>query len=326
MVDSNEFLWDALELTDPTYPDVKVRYWPAAFREALTALNLLRPAEAARYVICPSCHRGHLERVIALPGHDGQVRFFIPCPDALRVELSPSDRAQWAIDVDAMASNLAAALGLAGRCKCLVPSRLWRLGRTAWQGQSRDVLFARGLTWKDGRRMARHIARTTRPVVFVSSRLPSRRIWPGRIPPLVVLSQVATLGDHQLELDRDAVFTVIREADENAETNQTVELAMDQFRESILQDLRAEQSADPIDDIYVAAYLAEGSYRKAAQRLSEELGRPITKDRVERAVQRRAAGKSPRRRRTARATNRGLSHTCDSVENSSNSLKPKQPK
>ena len=124
----------------------------------------------------------------------------------------------WTIDTDAVADSLGSALGLRGRCKSLLTSQLWRLGRTTWQGQSRDVLFARGLAGKQRRRIAQHISRTTRPVVFVGSRLPSPRIWPGRIPPVIALSQVATVCDSQLELDRDAIFAAIREADAAAST------------------------------------------------------------------------------------------------------------
>jgi hypothetical protein len=307
MRDWTEFIWGALEYPHPTYPDCDVRAWPDPLRAALVAMNILRAAEPAKYVRCPDCIHRHVEPVIPLPGHDGKTRFFIACPEQLRVELTPADLKQWTLDAGELARHLASAMRLSGRCKCLVPSRLWRLGRIAWRGASRDVLLARQLAWKGGRRLAQHIARTIRPIVFVSRRRPSSKIWSGRVPPVIALSDVATFGAGDLELDHDAILAAVSQADDAAEAERTVTISLQQLRDSVLQEVRADQSSALTDDIFVAAYVSEGSYRKAAKKLSEELGRTISKERIEQAVRRHGLGKPLAGRQSSRSEgNRGL--------------------
>ena len=285
MLDWNEFFWGTLELTNPTYPYSTVQYWPDWFRDSLTSMHVLRNAEPANHVWCPDCCHSHLEPVIPLADPDGTMRFYISCPEQLRVELTPEDRMQWTIDAGAVATQLATAMGLTGHCKCLVSSRLWRLGRVDWQGHSRDVLFARGLTWKNRRRTIQCICHATRPIVFVSRRLPSRKIWPGRIPPVIALSQVAIVGDGRLELDRDAIFSAVREVDDAA-ARPPETLSVQQLKVIVRQQVNAEEKSALFDDACIAAYRSEGSYRKAALLLSQEMGRPVSKDQIAQAMKR----------------------------------------
>lgn len=102
---------------------------------------------------------------------------------------------------------------LGGDCTPLVDGRLWRHGRTKWQSQSREVLFARGLTWADGGDIASQVARTTRPIVFVGDGFPPASIWVGRVPQGIALSQVTTWGETGIVVDHDAVVAAILDAD-----------------------------------------------------------------------------------------------------------------
>lgn len=305
MIGIDEFLWNAIDRSTATYSESWVRTWPSAFRDSLVALKILIPAELAEYVTCPACRHRHEEPVLALPGENGKKRFFIYCPEELRVELAPSDLQQWTLDVDAVARLLAESLGLSGRCKPLEPGRLWRLGRVSWQGVLRDVLFARGLCRKSGRMLARKIGHTTRSIVFVSRRLPPPDIWRGRTPSLVRLSEMVTVGDKQLLLDREAIFARIREVDEALGGQQTAAVSVQQLKVMVRQQVNAEEKIALSDDACVAAYRSEGSCRKAAELLSREFGREVSKDRIARALKRRGgptavlqAGNSPSVRRS----------------------------
>ncbi len=286
MLNYDEIPWNAMDRHNPIYSDASVRAWPAPLRESLLTLKILREAELSTHVKCPSCRHRHEEPVIAFPRENGKTQFFIYCPEELRVELSPSDLRQWTIDMGQMAHHLAASLGVSGRCTPLESSRLWRLGRIVWQGASRDVLLARGLTWDDGTSVARQIVRTTRPIVFVGARIPAPDIWPGRIPPVVALSQVATVGGSQLELDRDAVVAMVREADDAAARPPEI-LTVQQLKVIVRQQVNAEEKSALFDDACLAAYRSEGSYRKAALLLSQELGRAVSKDQIAQAMKRR---------------------------------------
>jgi hypothetical protein len=91
------------------------------------------------------------------------------------VEVAAECLQQWVIDLKALCNVLATALLLLGRHTALVPVRLWRLGRTTWQGVSRDVLFARGLTWPDGPSLFDTIEIQTCPIVLVADQANGRQ-------------------------------------------------------------------------------------------------------------------------------------------------------
>jgi hypothetical protein len=81
----------------------------------------------------------------------------------------------------------------------------------------------------------------------------------------------------------------------------TVAISLQQLRDSVLQEVRADQNSALTDDIFVAAYVSEGSYRKAAKKLSEELGRTISKERIEQAVRRHGLGRPLAGRQSSRS-------------------------
>ena len=132
----------------------EVATWPADILRRLMAAGLIRPAESTSYVACPNCHEAHDAEVTVRDGPGGRLRFFIHCPEALRVEVPAESLQQWCVNLEGLGTALAGALSLSGRRTVLVSGRLWRLGRTKWQGVSRDVLFARGLFWPDVRPLA----------------------------------------------------------------------------------------------------------------------------------------------------------------------------
>ncbi|MGE0760956.1 MAG: hypothetical protein AB7F89_09595 [Pirellulaceae bacterium] len=301
MRDPLKFLWPYAEDPHPMFADTTLRMALGVGLERLIDSGWLIPAENADTITCPGCLDGHEEEVVAVDRPDGTRQFYVPCPENLRLEVSPALLRQWTIDWFALARAMASSLTLGGACTPLVDVRLWRLGRTKWQGQSRDVLYARGLTWADGGHLASQVARTTRPIVFVGDRMPPPSIWPGRVPPIVALSQVTTLGESGLVVDHDAVLAAIFEADAMASSPSQEPVRTDQLALMIRRQIKAEGKTQLTDDILVAAYQQEGSVRKAAVCLSERTGQTVTKDKVQHALRRSGGIGSVVRRRNRKS-------------------------
>jgi len=193
---------------------------------------------------------------------------------------------QWAIYFGGLANALASTLGLSGRCTELVADRLWRLGRTDWQGASRDVMFARGLGWEDAATVRAEIVRGRKPIVFVPLRLPPNGFWLQRVLPVLVLSQFVALYDNQIEVEALAIATAIHDADAATSVDGLVTVTEQQLKLMIRQQIKAENKAELTDDILVAAYRHCGAYRSAAEYLSHQTDQVVTKDKVGRAVKR----------------------------------------
>ena len=296
MRDPVAFLWLYAEDPHPMFADTTLRMALGVGLERLIDSGWLVPAENTDTITCPGCLEGHEEQVAAVDRPDGTRQFYVPCPENLRVEVSPALLRQWTIDWFALACTVAASLALGGACTPLMDGRLWRLGRTKWQSQSRDVLFARGLTWADGGDLASQVARTTRPIVFVGDRIPPASIWPVRVPPIIALSQVTTFAESGLVVDHDAFLAAIFESDATASSLSQEPVSPDQLALMIRRQIKAEEKTQLTDDILVAAYQQEGSVRKAAAFLSERTGQAVTKDKVQQALN-RTGGVAPVSRR-----------------------------
>lgn len=214
------------------------------------------------------------------------MRFFIRCPEALRVEVPDDLLLQWTVDFDALADGLAKALTLKGHPKAVVPGRLWRLGKTPWQGANREVLFARGLTWPDARAIVCHVGPNGRPVILVGEQIPPDGVWAGRPPAAVVLAQVAAVDENGIEIDAVDVAARMNEADQRVASVMGVPVTAAEQKRTMRQQVKAEVKTQLEDDVLVAAYLEFGSCRAAATALTTQLDKPITKDKVYRAVQR----------------------------------------
>lgn len=284
MTDPLESLWTSLEAETPVFTVGDLRRWPAGTADRLIGLELLRPATSATHVACPACDDGHVEEVISRPGDDGKVRFFIRCPEALRVEVPEELLRQWTVGFDVLAAALVGVLALKGYPKTLVPGRLWRLGKTPWQGANREVLLARGLGWPDASTVTCHVGPNGRPVVLVPEQAPTDAVWSGRPPAVIVLGQVAALGEDGLEVDTADLAARINEADQRIATVMAIPVTAAEQKHTIRQQVKAEMKAQLEDDVLVAAYLESGSCRGAAAALTKRLDKPITKDKVYRAV------------------------------------------
>lgn len=285
MTDPLHLIWPLLEFRHPIVTNSAIASWPPGVREKLIAVGFLIPAETASRILCPECGE-HEEEVVVAEGPGGLPRFFVPCPEVLRAPVSVDDLRQWAVHANAIAESLAKTLALSGRCTELAPERLWRLGRTNWQGASRDLMFARGLHWDDAAAVRAEIVRGRKPIVFVPGRLPPGGFWLRRVPPVLMLSQFTCFHDEEIEVEAFAVATAIRDADAVGSTQGLITVTEEQLKLIIRQQIKSEHKSELTDAVLVAAYQHCGTYRSAAEYLCQQTEQPISKDAVFRAVQR----------------------------------------
>jgi hypothetical protein len=283
VTDALSQLWSLLEAPALTVAERVVRRWPENEFTHLSNLGVLVPGPDADRVVCPECHR-HVEELVVLDGPGDLVRYFVSCPRVGRVPVPPRARRQWSVNLNGVAALLATALRVTGKISELVPDRLWRLGRTMWNGHSRDVLLARGLDWEDAAHVKSVIAQGRKPIVLVAETKPPDDQWLGRIPPILVLSEVARLQGKRIDIDSVEIVASVTEAEAKAISKESKQ--NEKLRLMIRQQVAAHSKTELTDEFIVNTYRDHGSLRKAAVFLSKRLGRPISKDRVEDAVKR----------------------------------------
>lgn len=143
MIDPLEWLWPLVDGPVPIVGTHHTEGWPDGVLGRLTELGLLVECDLAARVLCPEC-RDHYEEVLACEGPGRITYSFIVCPEYRRVRVSRDARRQWFVHFTGLTSGLAVVMKLTGKVAELTPARVWRLGRTVWHGESRDVVLARG--------------------------------------------------------------------------------------------------------------------------------------------------------------------------------------
>jgi len=244
--------------------------WPSGAVETFKRLGVLRQAAGSLHAPCTR-------------------RFYIHCPEELRVEVRPEMCVGWEIDPDGLAKVVAMSMGLVGRPQPVVAARFWRLGRTSWPPgtrKTRPVVFVRRMGDDDASSIAAHVGPGGRAIVLVPHHVPDERIWPGSVPAVIPLTEVMTWGDGQPVLDVMAMVDAVETADHLAEAAEAISLGST-GKKMVRRQVKAEIKSLLTDDTYVSAYKEHGSYRKAADALTEQTGQPISKDKVRRAVERR---------------------------------------
>jgi len=292
MPDPMELFWASLESQRPLFTAADLRRWPEGWGDALCAIGLLRLADNATHVVCPGCEAGHVEPVVPRVGPDG-VRFYVRCPELLRVEVPADHLQQWTFDLAALVKDLSSALMPKARSREIGSQRLWKLCKIPWRESKREVFFARGLVWADGPAVAARIPPVGRPIILAPDGPPPAGAWAGISPTLVPLSRIATLEGGKVEIDLTDMAAVVNEADMASRLS-----AADALHETpskkLKQIVRQTQMTALTDDALVAAYAKHGSYRKAADALVAD-GHETDRWAVERAVQRMGGVEKVRR-------------------------------
>ncbi len=272
------------------FDHTEVARWPAGTVPLFETMGLLRASSGGLLAPCPSCDGGHVEPVVRSVTTD-RTRFFITCPEDLRVEVTAEMCRGWEIHSNGLANSIADALELTSRPKAIVPDRLWRLGRIPWKGRTRAVILARRMRDTDASSIAAHIGAGGRAIVLVPHQQPDDRIWPEHVPAVVALSSIASVEDSRLAIDGVALMEAVYEAEAVAESRSLLPVDPEIKKQVVRQQVKAEIKGHLEDDVLVAAYLEHGSGDKAAEALTKQLGRTVSRDRVYRAVKRaRAAG------------------------------------
>lgn len=281
----------AADDVDRSFDRAAMAVWPPGTPDELQGLGILRRSAGGMYAACPNCDEGHVEPVMVVDG-----RFYLSCPEAMLVEVEPEMCDRWEIDPAGLAAAVAGLLGFKGKPREVMTDRFWRLGRTAWppgNGRTREVVLGRRMQDADASGVAAHVGAGGRAVVLVPSHVPDGRVWSGAVPPVISLAEVMTWDDGQLQLDVMAMIDVVETADYRA--SQATALWLDSNGKRVLrQQVKAEMKGQFEDDVLVAAWKTFGSVRKTADALTEQLGRPITKDKVQGAVTRAGGAKALR--------------------------------
>jgi hypothetical protein len=285
VIDPLEWLWPLADAPVPTVGTHHTEAWPDGVLGRLTELGLIVESELSARVFCPEC-RDHYEEVLACEGPGQATYSYIVCPEFRRVRVSRDARRQWSVHFAGLTNDLAAVMKLTGKVAELTPARVWRLGRTTWHGESRDVVLARGLTWTDAASVRAAITRARKPVVFVPHAKPDADFWSGRVPPVLALDQITTDTPAGIDIDPLEILTALRDAEASQTDAATAPVTVEQLTLLIRRQIKAEHKSELTDDVYIAAYRQHGSVRKAADFLSNETGTTISKDQVQRAVTR----------------------------------------
>ena len=296
------------------FDHAEISTWPAGSLEALCRLGLLRQAATGLHAPCPNCADGHIEPVTIRLGASDAKRFFIWCPDAMRVEVTPEMCNGWEVDRAGLAAAVSAALGITQVPKAVMPERFWRMGRTPWPpgtSQTREVVLAMRMHERDASAVAAHVGAGGRAIVLVPHQVPDGRIWPNTVPAVVPLSQVLSCDGDGLVLDVRAVVDMVGAADHLIEQAEAIALGPT-GKKMVRRQVKAEIKSLLTDDAYVAAYKEHGSYRKAADALTEQTGQTIGKDKVRRAVERRGGRAEVMAKEDSASVARGVaSQRCD---------------
>lgn len=266
--------------------------WPAGAVERFIRLGFLRLSQDGLMAPCPLCPDGHVEPVEIRTDSSGRTRWFISCPESLRVEVTAEMCNAWEIDPDGLAIALGKALAVRGSPKAVVPSRLWRLGRIRWRAKTRDVLLACRLGEPDAAAVVVHVPPGGKSIVLVPHQAPDERLWRGPVPAVAALSELASVEGDALVIDPIALAELVEAADELAESRSLLPTDPEVKKRVVRSQIKAEIKGHLEDDVLVAAYNEFASGDKAAAALSEQLGRPISRDKVYRVVNRaRKAGR-----------------------------------
>lgn len=270
----------------------EVLLWPAGMSARLRRSGLLRESGAAPFIQCPNCAEHHAEPLECMEDSSGRARWYILCPESMRVEVDPEHARSWEIDPDALAGAVGRALDVKGSPRPVVEHRLWRIGRIPWKGATREVVMARRLGDDDAASVAAHVPTSGRTIVLVPHEVPDDRLWPGVVPPIAPLSRLSSFEGDALSIDGVAFLELVEAADAAAERRSVLPADPVVRRKVLKRQVKAAIDGLLEHDVLVAAFVEMGSVRKAASLLTEKLGRPISKDAVQRAVERAGGRKN----------------------------------
>ncbi|MCW2901493.1 MAG: hypothetical protein JWO67_3758 [Streptosporangiaceae bacterium] len=217
-LDPLDRFWTCYDTLWPLVGAQEAAWWPEGALDALIALKLLVPTTPASQLACPACADRHVEEVQAVRRPDGVMRYYLPCPQNVRVEMDAQLLRQWSPDFQRLARRVKELLNIDGRVREHVPERLWRLGATSWNRRPREAYLARGLCWPDGQTILSRVPAGNRPIVFVGLWRPARLLAEAAAPVVVIpLAAIMSATHGNLSLDLSLLANWTAGADEAAD-------------------------------------------------------------------------------------------------------------
>jgi len=210
-------LWRFDETGGPIWPFDEVKRWPAGVLDRLVSLGIVKEIGWTYIVACDSCVDNHQLEVDIIDYPTGTIGM-AKCPECGRLPV-PLDRLrQWAPHFDGLARAVALAVGAAGGVTVEVPDRLLFLGVVQHENASVDLFLARGLGWEDGSQMlqrSRRLRVSASPAMLVPDKLPMPTTASPVQPAIGALVELATVGEHGLDMTLDPLWSqdVIPHAD-----------------------------------------------------------------------------------------------------------------
>lgn len=194
----------------------ETRRWPAAEREALLSLGILRKAGEADYSTCEICADGEPYDLILDIGADPPIH----CPRHGLVRIARERLQQWDLDFEKLGSLLIGHLGLTGGLQTVAPGRIWQLGRRQVSGRTAEFFLVQGIPWPDSVDLLRaspKLAGSPAPIIVCPDRLSSDAEWRESGRAFLRLSEWACMRDGRLVVDFEAFADLYRQTAEALE-------------------------------------------------------------------------------------------------------------
>ena len=194
----------------------ETRRWPAAEREAILRLGILRKAADAEFATCEICADGEPCDLILDIGPDPRIH----CPQHGLVRIAGERLQQWELDFEQLGALLIGQLGLTGGRQTIAAGRVWQLGRRQVSGRMAEFFLVQGIAWPDSLdvlRAAPKLAGSPAPIIVCPDQLPLDAMWRESGRAFLRLSEWARIHDGHLVVDFEAYADLYRQTAEALE-------------------------------------------------------------------------------------------------------------
>lgn len=132
----------------PTFCFDQTEFWPDGHVQALIVAGVFVPLGPLRSLVCRSCGEAPCQDLVPIT-HGNAEFVYLPCARCGLSRVPPERLQQWSLHLPALFDWALHDLGVLGQRDEVVPQRVWRLGKTRWDGATWNVFFARGLRQPD---------------------------------------------------------------------------------------------------------------------------------------------------------------------------------
>ena len=152
--------------------------------------------------------------------------------------------------------------------------------------KTRPVVFVRRLGDADASELVERVSMDGRTIVLVPNHVPDDRIWPGKKPPVIPLSDVLFWNDGVVELDGGILLDIVRVADDTPCMAGGLEITHEDLQVMIRRQVKADKKTALTDEAMLQALKMHGGNARAAARALNEEGYPVHHSTVSRKLKR----------------------------------------